>query len=101
MHSSPQKGKRLLPFIEYLNVLRERFGGLVRFLFRGFMQKKKSIIGRGDLNAGIITSVGLSIIAAPSPHPRHANVTNWPNDRATQKLRAMELAHNAVLYLRP
>lgn len=61
---------------------------------------KRKLLGRGDFSSDVVFKQNLKIVAAPSEHPRHANVTDWPNDRPTQKLRAMELAHSAVLSLR-
>ena len=79
-----------------------------------FVERKRSdkrkLLGRGDLTSSVVFQQDLKIIAdpsrrlkiilAPSRHPRHANVTNWPNDRPTQKLIAEKLALNAVLSLR-
>ena len=57
----------------------------------------RSILARADLASQLILNEGLDIIPAPSPHPRHANVTRWPGDKPQQKIKAMGLATGATL----
>ena len=60
----------------------------------------RGILGRADLASQLIFNEGLVIIPETSPHPRHANVTNWPSDKPQQKIKAMALATGATLRLR-
>jgi hypothetical protein len=60
----------------------------------------RGILARADLASQLIFNEGLDIIPRPSPHPRHANVTNWPSDKPQQKIKAMALAIGATLRLR-
>lgn len=59
----------------------------------------RSIIARADLVSQPVLNQGLDIISEPSPHPRHANVTRWPNDKPQQKIKAMALANAAKLQM--
>ncbi len=56
---------------------------------------------RGDVSSHIVLQQGLGLVAEPSPHPRHAIVTNWPNEKPQQKIKAMVLCQNATLCLHP
>ena len=66
-----------------------------------FRTDRPKLLARGDLRAEVVLKQGLGIVADPSPHPRHADVTNWPEDRAQQKIKAMVLAQSASLLLHP
>ncbi len=56
---------------------------------------------RGDVSSRTIFQQRLSIAAKSSPHPRHAAVTDWPNEQPQQKIKAIVLAQNATLCLHP
>ncbi|MGH2637686.1 MAG: hypothetical protein ACRDF4_00095 [Rhabdochlamydiaceae bacterium] len=60
----------------------------------------RSIIARGDIFCRSILGQGLKIAATSKPHPRHAVITGWPEDKAQQKIWAMALAQNASLVRR-
>jgi hypothetical protein len=60
----------------------------------------RGILARADLASRLIFKEGLDIVPQPSPHPRHANVTNWPSDKPQQRIKAMALANGASLQLR-
>ncbi len=60
----------------------------------------KPLLGRADIRASKVMSKGLRVIPATQPHPLHANITDWPNDRDTQRMIALELAAVAKLRLR-
>jgi hypothetical protein len=62
---------------------------------------KPTLLARGDLAAHFILQEGLRVDPDPSPHPRHAVVTNWPDDKPQQRVKAMVLAQHATLFLRP
>lgn len=59
----------------------------------------KSIKGRGDILARYVFLSKLEILPDNNP-PRHANIVGWPDEKAEQKIIALELAENANLYLR-
>lgn len=67
-------------------------------------KRKKAVLARGDLLAVKFARVQLVISAGRadrSPHPRHANVIGWPDDKPVQKMKAVELANEATLVLKP
>lgn len=59
----------------------------------------KPLMGRADIGVSEIVKHDLSVIPAPDPHPRHANICNWPEDQSKHKMIAMELAADAQLHL--
>ena len=60
----------------------------------------RAILARGDVASELVFNEGLEIVPEPSPHPRHANISNWPSDKPHQKIKAMALAKGATLQLR-
>ena len=62
---------------------------------------RRPICGRADVTAKAILQQALRIIPRPSPHPRHAVVTSWPNDKPQQKVKAIALAQRATLRVYP
>ena len=62
---------------------------------------RKRILGRADVNSNLIFIEGLRVRARLLPHPRHAELTDWPDDKAHQKHKALALAQGATLGLRP
>ena len=63
--------------------------------------RKLDVLARADLQSNLAFDEGLSIVADPSPHPRHAVVTKWPEDKAQTKIKAMALARGSSLVLHP
>jgi hypothetical protein len=59
------------------------------------------VLGRADLSASNIAPEGLRLEPAPMPHPRHANIVGWPEEREKQKAIKKALAAKATLVLRP
>jgi len=59
----------------------------------------KTLYGRADIIANAVLSEKLSVIPKEPPE-RHANITDWPEERSHQKLTAMELSAEAQLYLK-
>lgn len=59
----------------------------------------KSLLGRADITALKITEKDLRVVSAPDPHPRHANIVDWPEEREKNRLIALELAAEAELHL--
>src|SRR5213594_884773 len=67
------------------------------FVARKRKDNRNRILARADVESGLVFQQGLKIVASLSPHPRHADVTNWPDDRAQQKDKAVTLAQGASL----
>jgi hypothetical protein len=63
----------------------------------------KHALGRGDLAAQIVFDQQLRVISHPFPHPRHANIVDWPDEpgNALELMKATELANRAIRILRP
>ena len=56
-------------------------------------QRKRTLHGRGDVVAATYQRQKLKTVAAPvDGNPNHVNVTQWPSDKAGQKLIAQEIA---------
>jgi hypothetical protein len=62
--------------------------------------RQLTLKGRADVSALVFTAEGLRTVSDPIPkNPNHANVTDWPNDKPTQKLKAIQIANKAVYVL--
>jgi len=60
----------------------------------------KKLYGRADVLADAAVRQGLTVAAAPIPgNPNHADISNWPDDKPAQKIRAMEISASAQLVL--
>jgi len=59
----------------------------------------KPLLGRADIIATNVFQKNLQVLSIPQPHPRHANITSWPEDKSERKLIAVELASEAHLNL--
>jgi hypothetical protein len=57
-------------------------------------------IARADLEAKQITDEELRLVPYPNPHPRHANIVNWPDTEELRELKAVALATKANLIVR-
>jgi hypothetical protein len=68
---------------------------------RHFVAEKmnKRLFGRADIKVSKILEKDLSVISDPDPHPRHANIVGWPEEREKYRLIAVELADEAELHL--
>jgi hypothetical protein len=65
-------------------------------------QLKRRLYGRSDIDSGECDFGPLRIVAAPlSDNPHHADVTNWPTDKADQKMLALEIARVASPLIEP
>ena len=59
------------------------------------------VLGRADIQAQFILTEGLSIVPQPDPHPRHANIENWPDSDEQWQVKALALARKAQLLIKP
>ena len=66
-----------------------------------FVEKKRTdklkLLARADAQSCVFSNRKLTIVAHSSPHARHAEVTNWPDDNRKRKAIAMVLAQEATL----
>ena len=62
-------------------------------------KRNKELLGRTDIGAYHVLNNGLEVKAENDPHPRHANIIGWPEERPKQKMIAVQLAAKAELYL--
>ena len=62
------------------------------------LKPERRIHGCGFLGEEQVTRSGLSLNVDDTP-PRHANIVGWPPEKGARKLKAMELAHAAILCL--
>lgn len=60
---------------------------------------KKLLMGRADILVSKILDRELMVELDPTPHPRHANIVDWPEDESKHRLIAPELADEAELHL--
>lgn len=60
---------------------------------------KKLLMGRADILVSKILDRELMVELDPTPHPRHANIVDWPEDESKHRLIALELADEAELHL--
>jgi hypothetical protein len=63
------------------------------------VQRQRNLYGRAEVAAGQVFDVGLHIEADDVP-PRHANLTDWPDESSKQMAIALELEASAQLHLR-
>lgn len=61
----------------------------------------RPILARGDLKGSDFSAQDLEVKKHPRPHPRHANVIGWPNDKPARKMKATALANLARAHLKP
>ena len=57
------------------------------------------LVGRADILTSQVCDTGLNVQPEPVPHPRHANITAWPEKRPEQMLYAKKLEAVAQLRL--
>ena len=59
------------------------------------------LCARADLPARAFVQQGLRVIAKKRPHQRHAIVNGWPGEKAGQRVKAIALARDSVLVVKP
>lgn len=59
-----------------------------------------NVIARGDLYARDYLAEELEIQPTMEPHPLHANVMGWPEEKQKQNFIAKNLASRAILHIR-
>ncbi len=66
-------------------------------------KRGKPLLARGDVTVAQVGEVsGLEVTpdTDPESHYLHANIINWPKMKSEQKLRAVELADRAQLFIK-
>jgi len=61
--------------------------------------QNKKLLGRAEIVTSSILKQDLKVEPEPRPHPRHANIVEWPADKSEYKMIAIELAAEAQLHL--
>lgn len=61
--------------------------------------QEKNIYARGDLVALYIFKTGLKVVPDKKPHPKHADITGWPEEKHEQLMLAKVLAKKATLQI--
>lgn len=57
-----------------------------------------TIYGWSKVKAGVILKTKLVIEPEPTPHPRHANLTNWLDTKIERQQQATDIANKATFY---
>ena len=58
-----------------------------------------TLYGRGDIKAKEVVVANLDLVPKPIPHPRHADISNWPVSKKERQMLATILANKATLHL--
>jgi len=61
--------------------------------------QNKPILGRADIETSIVISKDLKVIPSELPE-RHADITDWPEEKSEQKQIALELAAESEFHKR-
>ena len=49
----------------------------------------RTLHAKGEFKAKVIRNVGLDVVPDTAPHPRHANIVNWPSGKSEQQMLAL------------
>lgn len=63
--------------------------------------QNKRLHARSDFFASVIREKKLRIVPDARPHPRHANIVDWPNEKQQRMQIALEIADVASLCMNP
>lgn len=59
----------------------------------------RTLHGRADVEVSVVRSQDLKVTSAPLPqNPNHANITGWPLGKPEQKIKALEIANESILF---
>ena len=60
---------------------------------------RKKLFGHAEIVVSAILDYNLRVESYPHPHPRHANIVDWPEDASKNKMIALELTERSHLHL--
>lgn len=60
-----------------------------------------TLYGRGEVEVKEILDANLALVPNPTPHPRHADISDWPASKENRMMLATMLANKAILHLPP
>ncbi len=63
--------------------------------------RREVLKGRADLQVADVHAIKLKVEPDITPHPRHANIIEWPEEKHEQKMLAVRLANVAATYPPP
>ena len=63
-------------------------------------QRNLSILARADIQAEKISAIDLEISPDTRPHPRHANIINWPDSPEARMMKSVLLSQQAILFVK-
>lgn len=64
--------------------------------------RSKPLYGRADVSVGAFQAEMLDVVAKPIPeNPNHADAVQWPNEKAAQKMKAIEIAGKSTYIAKP
>ncbi len=92
------------PFIELLEFPIPNFGRIGEvFVLNPINEKNgsRTLHGRGDIKAKDVIDVNLTLKPNSNPHPRHAEIVDWPSDPIAQQQAATDLVAVTTLHLLP
>lgn len=58
------------------------------------------VLGRADISAREILAINLTIVPAPHPHPKHADIEGWPSEDEQIEMKLAYLSSKAKLVVR-
>ena len=68
-----------------------------------YVTKKRSdgrkVLARAEISTETVLSESLNLTPAPTPHPRHADITAWPDQPEKRLEKANQLALTAQLFI--
>lgn len=62
--------------------------------------RRKTLYARADFPESLVDEVGLSLSPDPTPHPLHANLVGWPEEKNEKMAIAKDLANASSLVVR-
>ena len=61
----------------------------------------RNLHAKGECKTKVFRNAGLDIVPDTVPHQRHANIVNWPSDKAKRLELAVEISNEAELTVSP
>ena len=61
--------------------------------------RKKPLLGRAEIDDSCVNEIGLKS-ERDDNHPRHVNIIGWPANKEARRIKAIEIAQKAKLFLK-